>query len=357
MKRFLVITLAIVMCVVLFAGCGGKTGGGTTGGGGGGGDDKIFVGALYDSLQVESRVNQRNALEKYAPEMGIRLEFQDGRLSEQVQIEQAENLISQGVDAIILMAHNAEAMGPLVDMCNENGVILLVTDRIVPDQKYDYYVGFDDRWVGDWQAQFAVDNAPKGNYALIAGAPTDPNVIIWEDGWDRVLTPYVESGDINIVFRDRTKDWDTTIAANNMENALTLANDDIQAVLAMADILATGVVQVLDQRGLAGKVIVTGLDGESTAYQRIAEGTQHMTIQVPDVEISRAMLQLLVDHFAGKDLSGLDTLDNGTYKIPAIFVEFQIVDASNLMEMIKLGYADYDFTFENVPEADRPPRP
>ena len=354
--------VAIILCIFVFAACGGsKSGGGSGGsgssGGGDTGDKQLFVGALYDSLQVESRVRQRDALISYADELGIRLEFQDGKLSEQLQMEQAENLISQGVDAIIILCHNAEAMGPLVDMCNDNGVILVVSDRIIPDQDYPYFAGFDDRFIGDWQAQYAVDRVPKGNYALFAGAPTDPNVIIWQNGWDRVLAPYVESGDINIVFNDTTTDWDTTIAANNMENVLTLVNDDIQAVLAMADILSTGVIQVLEQHGLAGQVIVTGLDGESTAYQRIAEGTQSMTIQVEDTALAIAMLDLIVDHFAGNDMSYLEVLDNGSYEVPAIFIDFTIVDESNLMEMVSNGYADYDFTFENVPEADRPPRP
>ena len=348
MKR--IISLALILCLLAaFAyGCNNNEE-----------DKQLFVGVLFDSLQVEGRTRQRDELQRYAEELGIRLEFQDGGLSEATQINQAENLITQGVDAIILLAHNPEAMGPMVEACRADGVVLVVTDRIVPDYEYDYFVGWDNYFIGYEQAKYALDRVPQGNYVLIAGAPTDPNALEWEAIWLDILGPSIASGDIKIVLQERCDDWDPTIAANLTENALTLANDDIQVVMAMADILATGVVQALQQRGLAGQILVTGLDGEATAYQRIAEGTQAMTLQLDDELMARKMLDLIAAHFAGEDVSRLltTTTNNGKYDIPTIEVGLMLADASNLMDLIAEGLVDYDFTFENVPEADRPPRP
>jgi len=355
MNRFLSLTLVALMGLALLAGCAPAAPAQeqpTE-------NKQFFVGALYDSLTVESRVRQRDELERYAKELGIRLVFQDGGLSEQKQMEQAESLISQGVDCLIIMAHNPEAMVPLVEMCEKNGVLLVFVDRLISNANYPYFVGWDNYFVGSEQAQFALRNAPKGNYVFLIGAPTDPNALEWERIWDEILGPSIESGDINIVLRERVADWDATIAANYTENALTLANDDIQVIMAMADILSTGAVQALKQRNLAGKVLVTGLDGELTAYQRIAEGSQHMTLQVDDQGMARKALDLVVAHLKGEDTSSMitGTTYNGAYDIPTVSVGLLYVDKDNLLDMIKLGYVTYDDAFANVPEADRPPRP
>ena len=199
MKKLIAFVLVIVLCLGLMAGCGGKK------------NEQYFVGALYDSLQVESRVRQKNALESYAAELGMKLVFQDAALDEKKQMEQAENLIAQGVDAIIVLAHNAEAMTPLADMCKKEGVTLLVTDRLISNCEYDYFVGLDNDAVGEIQSTYALERVPEGNYILIEGAPTDPNAIQWSEIWNKNLAPYVESGAINIVFEEMTTDWDATI--------------------------------------------------------------------------------------------------------------------------------------------------
>lgn len=355
MKKITALLLTAMLCLGLFAGCAKPAATGDSG------DDPYFVGALYDSLQVESRVRQKNALEAYGAELGMKIVFQDAALDEKKQMEQAENLISQGVDAIIILAHNAEAMVPLAKMCKDAGVVLLVTDRLISNCEYDYFVGLDNDAVGYTQATYAVERYPAGNYILIEGAPTDPNAIQWSAIWNEILKPYVDSGDIKIVFEEMTTDWDATIAASNTENALTLCNDDVQVVLAMADCVAAGVIQVLKQRGLAGNVLVTGLDGEAAAFQRIAEGTQTMTLLIDDAKVVRAMLDLL-NAVSKKDQAAIDamltgTISTGTADIPAVIIPYVPVDKDNLMDMIVGGYADYDFTYANVPEAERPAKP
>jgi D-xylose transport system substrate-binding protein len=354
MKRIGILTLTSLLLIGIFAGCSKKAETAA-------GDKTIFVGALYDSLQVESRVRQRDYLEVYSKERGIDLVFQDAGLSEKVQMEQAENLITQGVDAIVVLAHNAEAIKPLGQMCKDAGVLLICTDRLIEGAPFDYFVGFDNDQVGYAQVGYALERYPRGNYILVAGAPTDPNVILWQSVWDAELKPYVDRGDIRIILEERSDNWDTNIAATYTENGLTMANNDVQVVLAMNDGLATGVVQVLQQNGLAGKVLVTGLDGEQTAYQRIAEGTQTMTMQVPDEDVVIAMLDVIKTHFTEGEAAAKamlpDTINNGYADIPALLLPYETMDKSTLGEAIRKGYVTYEAAYANVPKADRPPRP
>jgi len=319
-------------------------------------DGEIVIGVLFDSLTVESRVKQRDAIIAHAEELGVKVVFQDAGLNEKTQMEQAENLLSQGVDAICILAHNADAMKPLSQMCKDDGVILLATDRLIEGVSIDYFVGLDNDTVGYQQADFAIKEAPKGNYILLAGAATDPNAIAWKEIWNQELKPLVDAGDINIVFEEFCENWDPTLAATYTENALTTCNDELAAVLCMNDGMGTGVVQALKQRGLDGKVVMTGLDGEAEAYKRIAEGTQSMTLQIDDEAIATMIVDILVDVCKGGDASAYlnGTINNGYADIPAATIPYIEVNKDNLMEMIDRGFANYDATFADVPEDQRP---
>ena len=119
---------------------------------------------------------------------------------------------------------------------------------------------------------------PDGNWAMVNGAPTDPNVKQYRDGWLRVIQPAIDGGAIKMVSDTYTEKWDPNNAMKAAENFLTANNDKIDVVLAMNDGTGGGVVQALKARNLNGKVLVTGQDGELAAIQRIVEGDQAMTV-------------------------------------------------------------------------------
>ena len=77
-----------------------------------------------------------------------------------------------------------------------------------------------------------------------------------------------------IVSETYTDNWDPGLAQTEMEQFLTAANNDVQAVLAENDGMAGGVVAALEAQGLAGQVPVSGQDGDTAALNRVALGTQ-----------------------------------------------------------------------------------
>ena len=137
----------------------------------------------------------------------------------------------------------------------------------------------------------------------------------------------------------------------------TATGDQIDVVLCMNDGLGLGVNQALEAAGLQGKVLMTGLDGESVAFQRIAEGKQSMTILINDTATGRAIIDTAIAAAKGEEPEVNDVIDNGFKEVPAVLVDLIPVDNENLLDIIKEGYVDYDVVFENVPEADRPARP
>ena len=119
---------------------------------------------------------------------------------------------------------------------------------------------------------------PKGNYIIIKGNKADANADFLRSGYDEVIKDAVDSGDIKIVGETYTDNWDPAKAQTETEQFLTAANNDVQAVLSENDGMAGGVVAALEAQGLAGKVPVSGQDGDQAALNRVALGTQTVDV-------------------------------------------------------------------------------
>ena len=88
----------------------------------------------------------------------------------------------------------------------------------------------------------------------------------------------MKSGDIKIVGEELTDGWKPDIAQTNMEQFLTANDNKVDAVLSENDGMAGGVVAALKAQGLDGKVPVSGQDGDKAALNRVALGTQIVSV-------------------------------------------------------------------------------
>jgi hypothetical protein len=136
------------------------------------------------------------------------------------------------------------------------------------------YISFDNERVGELQAGYAVQRAPRGRYVLIGGSPADNNALLFHKGQMSFLQPYVDQGEIAIAADQYAADWQSVEALKIMENSLTRNDNRVAAVVASNDGLAGGAIQALAEQGLAGKIVVTGQDAELSACQRIVGGMQ-----------------------------------------------------------------------------------
>jgi D-xylose transport system substrate-binding protein len=118
----------------------------------------------------------------------------------------------------------------------------------------------------------------EGNFAIIKGNGADANSDFLREGMEEVIGDAVAAGDITIVCEEYTDDWLAEVAQETMENCLTQNNNDIQAALVENDGMAGGVVAALEAQGLAGEIPVTGQDGDAAALNRVALGTQLVSV-------------------------------------------------------------------------------
>ncbi len=188
------------------------------------------------------------------------------------------NLINQGAKVLIVLAKDSEAIKPAIADAKSKGVAVIAYDRLIEDPN-TFYITFDNKKVGTLMAETLIKLVPKGNYAIILGAETDPNSAFLRSGMTDAGIPKLNetsASGIKVVFEKNTDNWDTTNAKNNMEAALNANANKIDAVLSENDSMATGVVQALTAVGL--KIPVTGQDGDTAALNRVALGTQAVSV-------------------------------------------------------------------------------
>ena len=363
-KIFMFVALAFVLFA---AGCtSGGTGeqAGNAGGAGGtarkkkGPNDKVFIGFLMDTLKEERWQRDKELVEQRAQEVGAQLSVQVANGDDNLQIKQAENLLSQNVDVLIVAPHNGEIAATIVEMAHREGVPVISYDRLIKNADVDLYVSHQVVKIGELQADYLLKREPKGNYVIVQGSPTDNNARLLHVGQMNVLQPAVDRGDIKIVVNQAAKEWSANEALNIVENALTQANNDVVAVVASNDGTARGAIQALEGQRLAGKVLVSGQDADLASLQLIVEGKQTMTIYKPIQPLAYGAVDAALKLARGEAVPTNDTIDNGKKKVLSMLYEPQAVDKDNLVAtVVKDGYQTLakicaKISAEQCPKAD-----
>jgi D-xylose transport system substrate-binding protein len=208
--------------------------------------------------------------------------------------------------------------------------------------------------IGQMQAQYALDHAPKGNYVLIGGSQTDNNALLLIEGQMQVLKPAIDSGQIKIVTQQYAREWLASEALRITEDALTKNNNDIQAIVASNDGTAGGAVSALPPH-LVGQVLVTGQDAALDAVQRVVEGKQTMTVYKPIQPLAFAAVDAAIKLARGEKVDARDKINNGKIDVPAMLFEPMILDKNNVMQtVIKDGYHKLEDVYKNVPRDQWP---
>lgn len=316
--------------------------------------DKIVIGMSMDTLKEERWQKDRDIFTKKVEELGGEVKVLAANGDDATQLSQAEQLISQGVDVLVVIAHNAEATAPIVEKAHKEGIKVIAYDRLINNADVDYYISFDNVRVGEFQAQAVIDNAPKGNIVYIGGADTDNNAHMFREGAMNILKPLVEKGDIKIVYDQFSKDWKPEEALKNMENALTANNNDVQGVVAANDGTAGGSIQALTAQGMAGKIPVSGQDADLAAVQRIAEGTQLMTVYKPINTIATKAAEMAMEAAKDETISTEKSVNNGKFDVPSVLLDPIAVNKDNLDVLIKDGFHKLEEVYKNVPKDQWP---
>ena len=303
---------------------------------------KIKIGLSMDSLRVERWQKDRDIFTAEAEKLGAEVIVQSADGDERRQNEQAENMITQGVDVLVVIPKDSVAAAQIVQTAHAEGIKVIAYDRLIRESSPDLYISFDNEQVGYLQAEYLLRQKPKGNYFLLGGAPTDNNAQLLRKGQMRALQTAIDGGDIRLVADGQhwAVNWDPRDALKKAEQVLTQTNNKVDAVVASNDGTAGGVIQALEGQNLAGSVIVSGQDAELAACQRIVKGTQTMTVYKPIHLIATKAAQAAVALAKGETIAeATQTVNNGKIEVPSILLTPIQVDKDNLdAVVIKDGF-------------------
>lgn len=316
----------------------------------------ITVGVSWSNFQEERWKTDEAAIKGALEAAGAAYVSADAQSSSAKQLSDVESLIAQGVDALIILAQDAQAIGPAVQAAADEGIPVVGYDRLIEDSRA-FYLTFDNIEVGRMQARAVFAAQPEGNYVMIKGSAQDPNADFLRGGQQEVLQEAIDSGAITIVGEAYTDGWLPANAQRNMEQILTANDNNVDAVVASNDGTAGGVVAALTAQGMDG-IPVSGQDGDHAALNRVAKGTQTVSVWKDARDLGRAAGEIAVALAGGTAMADIEgagawTSPAGT-EMTARFLEPIPVTADNLTVVVDAGWIEKDALCQGVTDGPAP---
>ena len=316
----------------------------------------ITVGVSWSNFQEERWKTDEAAIKAALDAAGAAYVSADAQSSSSKQLTDIEALIAQGVDALIVLGQDTAAVVPAVQAAADQGIPVVAYDRLIEDSRA-FYLTFDNVEVGRMQARAVFEAQPTGRYVMIKGSPTDPNADFLRGGQQEVLQAAIDSGDIEIVAEAYTDGWLPANAQRNMEQILTETGNEVDAVVASNDGTAGGVVAALTAVGLDG-IPVSGQDGDHAALNRVAAGTQTVSVWKDARDLGRVAGEVAVALAGGTAMADVEgaqtwTSPSGT-EMTARFLAPVPVTKDNLNDVVDAGWITQEALCQGVSNGPAP---
>ncbi|MDV7269975.1 multiple monosaccharide ABC transporter substrate-binding protein [Thioclava sp. A2] len=278
------------------------------------------------------------------------------------QLAQIENMVTKGVDVLVIAAIDGTTLSNALANASAAGVKVIAYDRLIRDSgDVDYYATFDNFKVGVQQATTVVDGlkarfpeAHPWNVELFGGSPDDNNAYFFYNGAMSVLQPMIDAGDVVVQSGQMGMDkvgtlrWDGAVAQARMDNILSAnyTDKEVHGVLSPYDGLSIGILSSLKGVGYGSgdlkMPIVSGQDAEVQSVKSILAGEQYATIFKDTRELARVTVGMVNATLEGgePEINDTSTYDNGVKVVPSYLLEPVPVDASN-WESILIGSGYY----------------
>ena len=315
------------------------------------GADDLTVGVSWSNFQEERWKTDEAAIKAALEAAGAEYISADAQSATSKQLSDVESLIARGADALIILAQDASAIGPAVKKAVAEGIPVIGYDRLIEDPDA-FYITFDNVEVGRMQARAVFETQPKGNYVFIKGSPQDPNADFLHGGQLEVLKAAIDKGDITVVGEQYTDGWLPANAQRNMEQILTATDNKVDAVVASNDGTAGGVVAALTAQGLEG-LPVSGQDGDHAALNRVALGTQTVSVWKDARDLGKRAAEIAVELAKGKEMGEIEGVQQWTspsgITLNSVFLAPVPITADSLNKVIDAGWVEKDVVCKGVP--------
>jgi D-xylose transport system substrate-binding protein len=278
----------------------------------------MIVGVSWSNFQEERWKTDEAAIKGALEKGGATYISTDAQSSAEKQVNDVNQLITKGAKAIILLAQDKDAIGPALEAAKAAKIPVIAYDRLVEDP-YAYYLTFDNVEVGRIMAREVLKVKSKGQFVFIKGDPGDANAEFVYGGQREILEPNIKSGKIVVAAIQATEGWKPENAQKNMEQILTKLNNKVDAVMSSNDGMAGGAIAALTAVKLAGpKVAVSGQDGDLGALNRVALGTQTVSVWKDSRALGAKAAEIALELTSGKmgeKVTGSKVFSDGPKKV------------------------------------------
>ena len=300
------------------------------------------IAVSWKTFQEERWKGDEATIKKVVEAAGDKYISADAQGSAQKQAADIEGLIAQKPDVIMIVAFDSDAILPSIKKITDAGIKSIAYDVQFEDPNA-LYITFDNVGVGRIMAKEIMKAKPAGNYAFIKGDKGDPNATFLFQGQMEVLKAAMDGGKIKNVCETFTDGWKPDNAQKNMEQCLTSTKNKVDAVLSENDGMASGVVAALKAQGMAGSVPVSGQDGDLAAINRVALGTQTVSVWKDTAQLGKAAADAaiaLADGTAIDKIPGVKKFNGGKKKVEmnAILLAPTPITKDNIGDAIKAGH-------------------
>jgi D-xylose transport system substrate-binding protein len=316
------------------AGCSSVNAGSGSGSGSASAGKHLTIGAVFSETLVSRWKFDEAGFTAEVRKLGDTPIVVSAQSSEQTQRSEVENMITKGVNALVIAPVNVEDAASLFQLASSAHIPVIDYNFIVPNIPASYIIARNAVQFGQVSAQQALGAHPSGNYVIIGGDPGNSVAIDTTQGNSEGLASAVRAGKVHVVSQQYNANWSPQTAQQQIEEALVRYHNNIAAVLSNNDGMAVGVLQALKSQNLLGRVFVSGVDGDLPNVQAIAQGSQSVTMWTDFTQMGSYAAQAADAAARGKQLNLpsaiLSNQPDGNRSIPTINMPTIVVDKANL---------------------------
>lgn len=347
MKKIAALLLALMLTAML-AGCNlAESSAGSA--------EKGYIGLSMPTKSSERWVADGSNMRKLFEEKGYKTDLQYAEDVVENQISQIENMITKGVDVIVIAAVDGNTLTDVIGKAHDQGIQVIAYDRLIRNTPHlSYYATFDNFKVGVLQASYIEqalglkDGKGPFNIELFGGSPDDNNAYFFYDGAMSVLQPYLDSGKLVVRSKQTTMAqiatlrWDGSLAQSRMDNLLSAyySSENLDAVLSPYDGISIGILSSLKGIGYGSSdkplPVITGQDAELASIKSIVSGQQTQTVFKDTRKLAQQTVSMTESVLQGEqaEVNDTESYDNGVRVVPAYLLDPVSVDINNVQEEI-----------------------